>query len=85
MDLNLKNNDLRFYYGLVDAVKERGEDWTYPEKTAENIEWFSNTSARYTKDWVCVNRKADGSAACIVGLAAEKAGLDVHSGGQHYQ
>lgn len=57
--------DLKFILGLRYAVIERGVDYVYPK------EWKYATT-----NGACVNRY-NGEPACIVGLGAHKAGLDI--------
>ena len=65
--------DLKFILGLRYAVIERGVDYVYPK------EWKDVTATG-----ACVNR-LNGEPACIVGLGAHKASLDIADTGTVYR
>lgn len=56
--------------GLAEAIAERGPGWKYPDfsttPAAELPVWFGTTES-------CIYSKPDGTPACIVGLALDKA------------
>lgn len=58
----------QFTQAMRDAVAERGEDWVYPQ--------LPNDDSDRTDDWhevgSCIYVHADGTPACLIGLALSK-------------
>lgn len=60
---------------IAEVVKERGADWVYPVARTTDPDYEEETDWHEASRTGCVNLKLDGSAACIIGAIAVKAGL----------
>lgn len=74
----LNENDLKVIRGIHNVVKERGEDWRYPNGKVDGTYPEDATfDPRFTNTLFggCFNLLEDGSGACIIGALAVDQGL----------
>ena len=71
-------DDLKVIANIRAAVADRGEDWTYPERSVENADWYINMDFEKPQNLggTCKYVLDDGTPACIVGDALVRSGAD---------
>ena len=71
-------DDLKVIANIRAAVADRGEDWTYPERSVENADWYINMDFENPQNLggTCKYVLDDGTPACIVGDALVRSGAD---------
>ena len=71
-------DDLKVIANIRAAVADRGEDWTYPERSVENADWYIDMDVQDTLNLggTCKYVLDDGTPACIVGEAFVRSGVE---------